>query len=135
VQATDDVKFSYSLTVSRGSSLESFIERHGIGAGSVFLATKRTETAGRDADVRRIDVTIDVEVRLVAVHAFADLVGHPAHGEDVAGAIEREGVGETEALAGNHLGVNRLQARIVSLKWMARSKHPFDDIAGLRQKS
>ena len=135
MQASDDVKFSDSLTVSRGRSFESLIKRHGVGAGSIFLAAKRTEAAGRDADIRRIDVTINVEVRLVAMHAFADLVGHPAHGEDVAGAIEREGVGETEALAGNHLGMNRLQARIVSLKWMARSKHPFDDIAGLRQKS
>ncbi len=42
-----------------------------------------------------------------------------------------------ELLAGHHFGMNRLQPGIVSLKPMvlARRKHPFDDIAGARQKS
>jgi hypothetical protein len=91
----------------------------------------------RDADIRGIDVAIHVEIRLVAVHALANIVGHPTHRENVAGVVESEGVDGVETLTSNHFRVNRHEARIVSLKWMflERSGHPLDDIAGAREKS
>ena len=48
-------------------------------------------------------MAIDVEVGDVAVHALADVVGQPADGENVAGAVERERVVGGEALAGQTL--------------------------------
>lgn len=77
---------------------------------------------------------IDVEICLVAMHALADVIGHPAHSENIAGAVEGEGVCRVQSLTGQHLGVNRLQAGVVRLK-SVRSCHPFDDIAGAYVKS
>ena len=70
---------------------------------------------------------------------LADGVGHPSHGENVAGAVKRQRVGGVEALGGHDFGVNRRQAPIVRLKSVGprfvrsgrvRKSHPFDDIAG-----
>jgi hypothetical protein len=71
------------------------------------------------------------------MHALADLVRHPAHGQHIAGAVKCEGVGRIETLAGSDFVMYRLQPQIVSLKWMvlARGKHPYDDIAGSHHKS
>ncbi len=63
-------------------------------------------------------MAVDVEVRLVAVHAFADVIGQPADRQNVAGAVEGESVIGAQALAGKNLGVNRPEPGIVSLKWM-----------------
>ena len=116
MQAADDVELGDRLGVSGGRGLEGFFERHGVGAGRVLLAAEGAQAAGGHADVGRIDVAVDVEVRLVAVHALAHVVGQPAHGEDVAGAIEGEGVVGGKALAGEHFVVDGVQARVVSLK-------------------
>ena len=108
-------------------------QRHGVGAGRIFLAAEGAQAAGRHADVRRIDVAIDVEVGLVAVHALAHEIRHPSHGENVAGAVKRERVGGIEPLAGHDFVVDRPQARIVRLKSVGsrvRTSHCFDDIAG-----
>jgi hypothetical protein len=63
-------------------------------------------------------MAIDVEIGAVAMHALADVVGHPPDGEDVAGAVQCEGVVRGEAFAGKHFLVNRLKARVVRLKSM-----------------
>ena len=116
MQSADDVEFGDGLGVSGGCGLESFFQRHGVGAGRVFLAAEGAQTAGGHADVGRIDVAVDVEVGLVAVHAFAHVVGQPADGEDVAGAVEREGVLLAEAFAGQHFLLDGVQARVVGLE-------------------
>ena len=61
-------------------------------------------------------MAVDVEICLVAMHAFADVVGHPAHSQNVARAVESEGVIRVQSFAGNNLAVNRPEAGIVSLK-------------------
>ena len=90
MQSTDDVELGDRLGVSGGCGFESFFQRHGVSAGRIFLASEGAEAAGGDADVGRIDVAIDVEVGLIAMHALANVVRQPADGEDVAGAVERE---------------------------------------------
>jgi hypothetical protein len=50
------------------------------------------------------------------MHTLANVVGHPANGENVASAVKRESVGGIETVAGHHLGMNGLQPRIVSLE-------------------
>lgn len=137
MQPSDDMKLRDRFTVSSACRFKRLLERHGVGSGRIFLAAEGTEATGRDAHVRGIDVAIDIEVGLVAMQPLADMIGHPSHGEHIAGAIEGERIGGIEALTGHHLGMNRMQPGIVSLKRMAlgRRKHPFDDIAGARQKS
>src|ERR1700728_2009274 len=137
MQATDDVKFSHRLTVARRRRFEGLLKRHGVGARRIFLSPERAEATGGDAYIRGIDVAIHVEVGLVAMHALADMVRHPAHGQHIAGAVQCEGIGGIETLAGSHFVMNRLQPQIVSLKWMAlvRGKHPYDDIAGSHRTS
>jgi hypothetical protein len=65
------------------------------------------------------------------------MVGHPAYGENVAGAVEGESVVCRKTLACQHFDLNRLKARVVGLKWMvlAQGRHPLDDIAGAPVKS
>ena len=45
-------------------------------------------------------MAIDVEIRLVAVQALADLVRHPADAQQIGRAVERQAVVKVEALAG-----------------------------------
>src|SRR5579859_5714110 len=92
MESANDVEFRDRFGIAGGRSFESLFERHGVGAGRVLLAAKGAQSAGGDANVRGIDVAVDVEISLVAVHALADQVGHPPHGENVAGAVERKGV-------------------------------------------
>src|ERR1039458_2119986 len=75
MQSANDVELRDGLAVSGGSSFESLIERHGVGAGRIFLAAKGAEAASGDAHVGGIDVSIDVEIRLVPMHTLADVVG------------------------------------------------------------
>ena len=76
---------------------------------------------------------IDIEISLVAVHAFADGVGHPTNGKNIAGAVKREGVVGIEALGGHHLGVDWGEPRVIGLKGMQVSHRlmipqPFTEI-------
>jgi len=128
------VKFGDGLAVSGGGGFESLIERHGIRAGGVLLAAERAKAAGRNANVGGIDVPIDVEIRLVTMHALADMVGHPTHGENIAGAVERERILAGETHVGLHFVENRLQPGVVGLE-SVRGWHPFDDIAAACVKS
>ncbi len=61
-------------------------------------------------------MSVDVEIRLVTMHTLTNVISHPAYGENVVGAVERKSIGEIKTVAGHHLGVNGLQAGIVSLK-------------------
>jgi hypothetical protein len=79
---------------------------------------------------------VDVEVRFVAVHPLANVVGHPTRGENVAGAVENEGVVGSQPFSGKNFRVNRRQTRVVGLERVAlRNEHPLDDIAGSGSKS
>ena len=116
MQSANDMKFGDRLGVSGGGGLESFFERHGVGAGRVLLAAEGAQPARRHANIRRIDVAVDVEVRLVAVHPLAHGVGQPAHGQNVAGAVQGKGVVGFKPFAGEDFLVDRREARIVGLK-------------------
>src|SRR5207253_11110905 len=80
------------------------------------------------AYIRRINVAVDVEVSLIAVHPLPNVVCHPTNGEDVARAVESERIVGTQPLASKNLFVDRLEPRVVSLKWM-RAWHWIDNTA------
>src|ERR1700733_618054 len=131
-----DVKFRDRLGISGSCCFERFFERHGVGARRIFLAPEGAESACSYADVRGIDVAIDIEIRLIAVHSLANGVRHPSEGKDVPGAIKVERIGSIQALASANFLVDRRQAPIVRLEVVGLGRmlrsHPYDDIAGRR---
>src|ERR1700733_12059198 len=116
MQSADDVKLGHGLAVSGSRDFESLVKRHGVGAGRILFAAKSAQPAGRHAYVSRIDFAIDVEIRLIRMHALADMICHPSNSEHIASAIESERVAEIETVASHHLGVDGFQPRVVSLK-------------------
>src|SRR6476660_1591244 len=126
MQAADNVELGHGFTVAGSCRLERLFKRHRVGAGRVFLSAKGAQTAGGDADVRRIDVAVYVEVSLVAMPAFAHVIGQPADSKDVPGLVKHQRIAGAEAFAGQHLRVNSEKARVVGLK-RVHSGHLFDD--------
>jgi hypothetical protein len=80
-------------------------------------------------------MTIDVEIRLVAMPALTNRVGHPSHGKNIAGTVQGQSIGRVKPLARKHFLVNGREPRIVSLEGVGLKgvlgNHPFDDIAGM----
>ena len=90
MQPADDVKLGDRFAVARCGGFEYFFECHGVGTRSIRFSTESAEAAGGHAHVRGIDVSVDVEVGLIAMHAFAHVIGKPTHGKNVAALIKRE---------------------------------------------
>src|SRR6202034_3339856 len=92
-----DVKFRDRLGISGSCRFEGFFERHGVGARRIFLASEGAEPACGYADVRGIDVAIDVEIRFIVMHSLANGVSHPSEGKNVSGAVKVERIGSIQA--------------------------------------
>src|SRR5689334_11899401 len=128
MQAADNVELGHRLGIARSRSLPSFLQRHRVGARRVFLSAKGAQPAGRNAHVRRIDVTIYVEVRAVPVKALANVVGQPTDRKDVGGTIQGQSIHCVQPRRGEHLVGDRPERGILSLKraWRHRT---VDDTA------
>src|SRR5258708_2457588 len=137
MQSADNMKLGDSFAVSGSRSLKSLIERHGVGAGRILLASESAQTASCDTNVGGIDVAIDIEISLIPVHTLAHMVRHPPHGKNVAGAVKRERIVRAQPLTRQNFSVNRLQACIIGLKCvlLGREGHLLHDIAGVYWKS
>ena len=103
MQSADDVKFRDSFVVAGGRGFEGLFKSHRVRAGRIFLSSKGTQAARGHADIGRIQMAIDVEVSAIAMHALADVIGHPANRENISGAIEGERVLGIQAFARNNL--------------------------------
>src|SRR5262249_502340 len=110
------MKFRYRLTVTRCGGLKSLFESHRVSAGGILLSAECAQAARSKAKICGVDVAIDVEVSPVSMQAFANVIRQPAGRQNVACAVERECVVSIKSLAGDHLRMNRLQARIVGLE-------------------
>jgi hypothetical protein len=75
---------------------------------------------------------VDVEVRLVPMHPLAHPVRQPAHGKNVAGAVEGERVRIAQALTSQNFILDREETRVVGLKWV-RASHPSNDTPARRR--
>ena len=116
VKAADDMKFGHGFAIAGSSRLKRLFERHGVSAGGVLFSTESAQAARRNAHIRGIDVAIDVEIRLVAMHSLADTICEPAYGQNVARAVESQRVFGVESLTRDHLLVNAVEAAVLSLK-------------------
>jgi hypothetical protein len=129
VQAADNVELGHRLGVAGGRCLPGLFQRHGVAGRIALLAAEGAQPAVGHANVGGIDVAIDVEVGHIAVHPLAHMVGQPAHRQYIGGAVEHQTLVEVEPLASQHLGGNRLKARVVALKGVALKA---GSLAGIR---
>ena len=99
MQAADDVKFGDRFAPALAGAMPDLVERHRVRLGIAHLLAERAQPATGDANVGRIDVAVDVEVRGVAVQPLAHDVGQVAERQDVGGAVQRDAVLERQPLA------------------------------------
>jgi hypothetical protein len=99
-------------TSERLGSLISRIRRstssghHQVGAVLAWLGRECTELARVDADVRVVDVQVDVEEGPLAVHAPPHAIGQRAHRPDLRVLVERHSVLEGQPLTSVDLPAN-----------------------------
>ena len=132
MQAANDVKLRHRFRVARSRRLPSLLQSHCVGAGNVFSAAEGTQPASRNAYVGRVDVTVDIEVRDIAVHTLAHVVSQPADGENIARLVEGKAIFECQTFLPHHFIGDGQQPGIVCLKWAVfafRDGHPLDDNA------
>src|ERR1700758_352789 len=110
------MKFRGAFTPTLFGALPDLFEGKCVSAGRVRAAAEGTEFAMRHANVGRIDVPVDVEVADVAVALFADVVRQPAKGQQIGRAVKRDAVFEAEPFAGQNLGSDGFEARIVDYR-------------------
>ena len=118
MQPAHDVKLGHRLRIAGSRGLKRFLECHGVGAGCIFFAPKCTQPACCHAYIRRINVAVDVEVSLIAVHPLPNVVCHPTNGQDVARAVKHQRIIGAQAIPSKNLLVDRLELQVVGLKWM-----------------
>src|SRR5947209_4000219 len=69
-------------------------------------------------------MAVHIEVSLVAVQALADQIRHPADGQQIRSAIERQAVVYTQPLPTLDLVAKRQQARIVKYRRHEEGRFP-----------
>ena len=102
MQAADHVEFRGAFADTLLGALINLFERKSIRTGSTGIAAERAQFAMRDADVRRIDVPVDVEIGDVAVALLANVVGQPANGQQIGRAVQQDAVVNAKAFTGEH---------------------------------
>ncbi len=93
MQTADHVDFGDPKGQRLPDSADNFVNRIFEGVRITLFRRKRAELAGKDADVRVINVTI-VDVRcVVAVFSFAQNVGDHSQRVEVVRAVEGDRIG------------------------------------------
>ena len=125
MQTADDVKFGRAFAHALFRALINFFERIHVRAGSIRIAPKRAQPAMRQANIRRIDMPIDVEIGDVAVPLLANVVREPADSQQdrasdrarMPSSIDSRSPAKTLSA----IGFKRLSVMVSSA--MFRSKH------------
>ena len=101
VQAVHHVDFGERLVTAGPELVPRLLERHRVGAGVArFQAGEGAEQTTRDADVRRFEPDVVVEVRAIAVAPLALAVGQPADGEEIGRLEQPHAVARAQTHAG-----------------------------------
>ena len=101
VQAADDVHLGAAGLRRLGPTGEDLLVAHHVALRVPQVGAERAERAAVDADVRRVEVRVDVVVGRVAVLPLADEVRQLAHfRQRHLGRFEHEAIVEREPLAG-----------------------------------
>src|SRR3954471_16685028 len=113
MQAADDMKLGYCFTVAGSRGFKCFVEGHRVSPRRILFPSESAQPAGGYANIRRIDMAIDVEISLVAVHSFANVISQPTDCENIASAIQRYPISEVEALACKDFFMDRFKPSVV----------------------
>ena len=125
MQPADDVKFRGAFGHALRGARVNFIERKRVGARRIRRAAERAQLAVRDANVRGIDVPVDVEVADVSVALLAHVIRKPADGQQVVRLEEREavfGVRRSPARTFCAMGSSRASSRVCRFPLISRSR-------------
>src|SRR3984893_10911352 len=117
VQPAYNVEFRCAFRHALPGAREDFLEREGISARRIRRASKRAQLAMRHADIRGIDVPVDVEVADVSVAFLAHVVGQPANRQQVVRPVECQTVFGRQASTGENVLGNWLEPRIADTKF------------------
>ena len=99
VQAAGDVQFSGTFRHGLSGDAQRIVDVVSVGVGLARRAKETTELAIDITDIRRIEMSIDVEVRRPAMLLSPHGVGKFAERVEIVGAEEGHAVFEREALA------------------------------------
>jgi hypothetical protein len=83
VESTDDVKFRSAFSDRRASDIDTFFDRMSVRVLLSSSSIESAELAVGDADIRMVEVTIDVEVGGLTVLCPSDMVCKFAEGVQV----------------------------------------------------
>jgi len=83
VQAADDVKLQRPFAHALFRARINFIQCKIVSARRIRIAAKRAQFAVRHANIRRIDMPVDIVVCDVAVLFLAHVIRQPAHGKQI----------------------------------------------------
>src|SRR4030095_3681910 len=101
MQASNYMELGDCLGISGSCSLECFFKGHGVSPRRVFLAAEGAQSASCHTDIGGIQMTIDVEIRLVAMHPLAHMVCQPTDCQDIAATIKGKSILLRETFSGN----------------------------------
>src|SRR6185437_13603898 len=114
VQAADDVHLGAAALDRLAAALENLLVAHQITLRIAQVRTERAERAAIDADVRRVQMGIDVVVGEVAVLALADRIGQFAQFVEIDfRLIEKQSLIERQSLAGQDFAADQFEAGLV----------------------
>ena len=111
VEAADDVELRDAVVPAGRGLRDGFLDRHRVAAVHAGLPRPGAERAVDPAEVRRVQVAVDVVVADVPVLLLADEVRERADAEDVGRREERDAVLEREAPALGDLLGDRAEGR------------------------
>jgi hypothetical protein len=92
MESADDVQFGCTCLGSLDGFLADLVNRVLVGALVALLAVEGAEGTAEGADVRVVDVPVDVEPGDIPVHPTPDQVRQCAHGMDVVRLVEKKSI-------------------------------------------
>jgi hypothetical protein len=101
MQTTDDVHFGAAILDRLAAPLEHLKVAHHVSLGIAQIAAERTKHAAIDANVRGVQMRVDVVISDIAVLPLAHQIGELADFVQIGGVAKKKlAIGSAEALAG-----------------------------------
>src|ERR1700733_3288024 len=117
MQSAYDVEFRGTFGDAFRCARPDFFKGEGVSTRRIGIAAKGTEFAVRAADIRRIDVPVDVVVADIAVTLLADVIREPADGQEIVRFEKPQAFLSVEALAGENFISNWPEAGVCELEF------------------
>ncbi len=118
VQSADDVHFRAAGVDGFLPAGQNLLVAHAVALGFPQIGPERTENTAVDANVRRIQVNVDVVVSEIAVffRSRTTFASSPTSFKCTSGRVQQQPIIHVEPLAGFDLGTNFFDRRFVGCK-------------------